>query len=142
MHFDGETLFALVLLTVPMAVLAYRHAVEWGAGFGAGSGVWRPSTVLAALFLIVLVALTLGLGADGFRAALGSRRSRGYLPFFLLPGVGLAIILFPGPASELVGRYKELTMERATRSYAWVGWGLIALWTGLLCLGWFARYRK
>jgi hypothetical protein len=131
---DEDTVIALLLLTVPCAVLAHRHKYEWGAGFGRGSGLWRTSTVLAAMLLFCFVAATVVLGADEFRAWFGSKRSRGFLPFFLFPGVGLAIALFPGPASEIAGRYRELAAEKATRTFGAVGWGLFAWWLFMVLL--------
>lgn len=68
MKFDGDTIFALVLLVGPAAALAYWHKVEWGAGFGPTSRLWRTSSVVAALLLASLVALTFYYGADEFRA--------------------------------------------------------------------------
>lgn len=141
MQFDGETAFALAILLVPTAVLAYRHRVEWGASFGPGSGLWRASTIVAALLLVGLVAGTVYFGSDDFQRALGLRRRLS--PMFLaMPGVGLAIALFPGPASELTGRYKALVEDGGTRQYAWVGWAVFAFWSFMLFLRWFARtYR-
>lgn len=145
MHLDSETLFALAILLVPTAVLAHRYRVEWGASFGVGSDLWRGPAIVAASLLVVLVATTVYFGADEFRDAMNgerSRRSLRFLPFFGLPGIGLAVVLFPGPAAELTGRYKALVADGGTRQYAWVGWGLFALWSFLLILGWFARaYR-
>ncbi|GFE87857.1 hypothetical protein [Steroidobacter agaridevorans] len=145
MHFDSETLVALAILLVPTAVLAHRYRVEWGASFGVGSDLWRGPTIVAALLLVGLVAATVYFGADGFREAMNGgrlRRALRFLPFFGLPGIGLAVVLFPGPASELTGRYKALVEDGGTRRYAWLGWGLFALWSFLLFLRWFARtYR-
>jgi hypothetical protein len=142
-QFDSETTIALSLLLVPAGVLAYRHRIEWGAGFGLNSGLWKCGSVIAASFLLAMIVATVLLGADEFRAAMGSRRSRNWPLFFLLPGVGLAVAIFPGPASELAGRYKELAAEKATHTFAIVGWCLFAYWAFMLCFGWFARnYRS
>lgn len=141
MSFDSETAFALAILLVPTMVLAYRHRVEWGASFGAGSGLWRGSTIVAALLLVALVVATVYFGAEDFQKAMGGRRSLSPL-FFAMPGVGLAIVLFPGPASELTGKYKALVEDGGTRQYAWVGWAWFALWSFLHFIVWFARaYR-
>jgi len=134
MTLDEDTVIALVLLLAPCAVLAHRHKYEWGAGFGRGSGLWRTSTVLAAVLLLSFVTATVVLGADEFRAWFGSKRSRGFLPFFLFPGVGLAIALFPGPASEITGHYRELAAEKATRTFGAVGWCLFAWWLLMVML--------
>lgn len=143
MKLDGDTLFALVLLAGPMAALAFWHSYEWGSGFGLKSGLWRASPVVALLLLALLVALTIYLGAHELRAYTGSRRSRGFLLFFLMPGAALATVIFPGPAAELAGKYKELAAEKATRTFSAVGWMLFAGWTCLVLLGLFARtYRS
>jgi hypothetical protein len=140
---DGDNVFALVLLVGPVASLAFWHAYEWGSGFGLKSGLWRASTVVALLLLAALVALTIYHGADELRVYTGSRRSRGALIFFLTPGAALATVIFPGPAAELAGKYKELAAEQATRTFSAVGWLLFAGWTCLVLLGLFARtYRS
>lgn len=139
MTLDEDTVIALLLLVVPCAVLAHRHKYEWGARFGCGSGLWRTSTVLAAVLLLGFVAATIVFGADELRAWFGSRRSRGFLPFFLFPGVGLAVALFPGPASEIAGRYRELAAEKATRTFSAVGWSLFAWWLFMVLLTLFVR---
>jgi hypothetical protein len=99
--------------------------------------------VLAAVLLLCFVAATIAFGADDFRAWFGSKRSRGFLPFFLFPGLGLAVALFPGPASEIAGRYKELAAQQATRTFSAVGWCLFAYWLFMILLTLFARsYRR
>jgi hypothetical protein len=139
--FDSETALTLAVLLVPTLVLAYRYRVEWGASFAPGSGLWRGSTIVATLLLLALVVGTVYFGSDDFQRALGIRRSPSPL-FFAMPGVGLAIALFPGPAAELTGRYKALVEDGGTRQYAWVGWALFAFWSFMLFLRWFARaYR-
>jgi hypothetical protein len=139
---DGHTIFALVLLIAPLAALAFWHAYEWGSGFGSKSGLWRASTVVALLLLVTLVALTIYYGADEVRAFTGRRRSSGTLLFYLWPGVALATVIFPGPASEVAGQYKELAADRGTRMFSAVGWTLFAGWAFLALLGLFARYRS
>jgi hypothetical protein len=141
--FDGDTIFALVLLVGPAAALACWYRFEWEAGFGPTSRLWRTSSVAASLLLAGLVTLTIYYGADEFRAFMGSKRSRGELPFFLLPGAALAAVIFPGPASELVGKYKELAAENATGTFSAVGWMLFAVWVFLALFGLFVRtYRS
>ncbi|HEY0682375.1 MAG TPA: hypothetical protein VGD45_08600 [Steroidobacter sp.] len=143
MQFDDDTVLALTLLLGPVGVLAYRHRVEWGGGFGLSSGLWKRGAVIAACLLLAMIIATGFLGADDFRAAMGGRRTGRFVPSLLFPGVGLAVAIFPGPASELAGRYKELAAEKATHTFAIVGWCLFAYWAFMLCFGWFARnYRS
>jgi hypothetical protein len=138
-NFNGDDVFPLVLLVGPTVALALWHKIEWGSGFGPISGFWRASSVTAAILLAGFVALTIYFGADEVRAFVGSRRSRGELPFFLFPGMALATVLFPGPASEVAGKYMELAREKATHTFSAVGWLLFAAWLLFALFGLFAR---
>jgi hypothetical protein len=140
--FDGDNIFPLVLLVGPTAALALWHKIEWGSGFGPRSGLWCASSIVAAILLAGLATVTICYGADEVRSFMGSRRSRGELPFFLFPGMALATVIFPGPASEVAGKYMDLARERATRTFSSVGWLLFAAWLLLALFGLFVRTYK
>lgn len=142
MNWDFKTWIAMILLGAPVATLAVVHKVEWGNTFGFRSGLWRPSAILAAILLTSCIAAVACFGADPVRRALLSESRRGDLLFYGLPGLGLAIAIFPQAASGFSKDYKEMVINRSTKHFNAVGWGLFAIWLAMRLLNLIGHYGR
>ncbi|WP_070123166.1 hypothetical protein [Alteromonas confluentis] len=121
-----ETLISIVVLIAIPAVLAIRHFYEYGS-FDQPN-IRGASEKAASALLVIYVGMVLVLGKSGiysFYEPVSHIRDPRFVLFFLLPGFGFGIAMFPRIAAEFSENYLPMLRSGMLRYFGIYGWALI-----------------
>ena len=130
-----ETFSAIACLLLPSAFLGLKSVYEYGKrpSFGIGG-------VIAFIFLTIYVLLVAFMGADrlqGIESEISGFNLKRFGAFFVFPGIGLSLILFPKIAAEYSDNYFKLVSGNALGAYSLIGWAVLVL-SGVSALVWYS----
>lgn len=127
------TLLALFTLLLPIALLWFRWRVQYDGKLS--------DTIESRICLVILISYAIVIVVFGSPAVEGighnawhHRSLRRFLAFYLLPGIGFGIILFPEMAARWRNHYLYLARTNSLGSHTIYGW-LILVMSAILALG-------
>lgn len=129
-----ETIAAIIFLLLPGAVFWVKNNADYGSS--SSFGVVGKSLIILLAFYIFTIILLGAEQVQGANSLLNNINLKKFGAFFIFPGVGIAIILFPKIAAEYSENYLRQASANALEIFSVVGWVILFI-SALSALVWY-----